>query len=382
MGNRKRQFYDIFSNNIIGLIIFISILQMGIGWAFNIHINRYLSYALLCIYILCFKKKSINKYILWLLYCVIVIFLTSKLFFNNMIINIYIEEFILTSAPIIILSIVEFDINRLNKIFFNYSIFTVILYFYCILINPDIAIKDYMTWGYNFIFGLSYLLINGIVKKKKRSILLIPFVLYAIIYGPKGGILVLISSIILSFYTVINNKEIFILLLITTFFSIINLKLTLYNILQNTINILEVNSYSLNSLLNILKQTEISGVLTSRNIIYTDVFNYLKENPFITGIGEFHNIYGTYPHNFFFDVYANFGLLLGTIIILYLYYLIYKTKKNIKLDSEKILFIFSLSNTVRLIFSKSFIWDQTFWLFIVICLTILYRTNIKIKKIY
>ena len=101
------------------------------------------------------------------------------------------------------------------------------------------------------------------------------------------------------------------------------------------------------------------------------------------GIAGFQDKYGYFPHNLIIDVYVTFGLILGTI------YLIYIVDLGIKLNNislrnieVKILFIFMVSNAIKLMLSKTFIYDPTIWLYISLgnLISTKYLKEVSIKK--
>ncbi|BAR81105.1 uncharacterized protein KNN_00228 [Bacillus thuringiensis serovar tolworthi] len=153
------------------------------------------------------------------------------------------------------------------------------------------------------------------------------------------------------------------------------LALNFVGLLNGLIKILEnisftANSYFINSLKSVLSVDKISGVFDNRDFIYEYGIHTIEENVFGIGIGKFQSTYGVFPHNIFLDIFSTYGILLGGLIVVFLVYEIATCFMVVKNKKQLIIFIVVLSNSFKLLVSKTFIYDPVFWLLICIMVVI------------
>lgn len=119
--------------------------------------------------------------------------------------------------------------------------------------------------------------------------------------------------------------------------------------------------------------------LSGRDRIYEQVLKEIADNPLLgIGLGGDRVVTGGYQsHNIFIEIFANFGILIGTIIIIGMLYIVIKSLL-IKDEKKYNMIIVWLSiGFIHLLVSSSYLIDFRFWIFIGICV---YGTMIKNHK--
>ncbi|MEI2314096.1 O-antigen ligase family protein, partial [Bacillus nitratireducens] len=249
---------------------------------------------------------------------------------------------------------------------------TTIIYMSALFMEKVSIIHDYMTWGYYCVFGLSFLLCDAIINKKfLKLIYLIPLLGITFINGPKGALIVIVALVMICFYKVTNSwfkriiMSIIIAILAVNFVDLLKLLIeTLENISFTP------NSYFINSLKSFISDDKLSGVFDNRDFIYEYSMTTIKENIFGVGIGTFQSIYQVFPHNIFLDIFSTYGVLVGGLIVIFLLYEIITCYIVVKNKWQLIIFIVVLSNSFKLLVSKTFVYDPVFWLLICIIVVI------------
>ena len=118
---------------------------------------------------------------------------------------------------------------------------------------------------------------------------------------------------------------------------------------------------------------------TGRSEIFSNTVNNIMLNPMLGyGIGGdrvFLN--GTYPHNIFLEIIAQFGIILGGIFSLILItYWISGVFLNKSTTNQHLAMIFAGVGLISLFFSGSYLTSSNFWLFMAICISsIHFRSN-------
>ncbi|SDD99350.1 O-antigen ligase like membrane protein [Bhargavaea beijingensis] len=110
---------------------------------------------------------------------------------------------------------------------------------------------------------------------------------------------------------------------------------------------------------------------TGRGPIYDATKEKILENPLwghgILGDREFLN--GTYPHNLFLELLAQFGIILGSIlIIIFFVYTFLSFINKYKAERDLALLFFSIG-VVQLFVSNTFWMSYNFWLFLAVCIS-------------
>lgn len=368
MCDKRKNVIDIINCNIISIVILMNSLQMILGWNFNIAFNMWIEYAFIGFLIIINKVKIFNKRNVVIFLIFIIMFLLNMEFNNSEALKYYIQEFELYSIPIIIIFLINVDIKKFCKIFLIYNIITVALYLLAIIINAEKVHEDYMTFGYYSIFSLSFVLIYSYYHKNipllVMSIIAIPII---IVNGNRGTILVATTAII-AMLLFSNTKKwkkiIFVCVLIIAAMNITTIVKSSLDFLVARFNI--SNNYSVRNLYAMIESDDTENSLGGRSAIYEEAIQEIKDNT-ITGMGiaGFQAKYGYFPHNIFLDIYVTFGIIIGTMYLVYIINIGIHTYKISKENMEiKILFIFMVSNIMKLMLSKTFVYDPTIWLYI------------------
>lgn len=385
---KKSELIENIKYNLISIVILMNSFQLVLSWNFNISFNMWVEYGLIVLILLFskFKVKNINNVII---ICIsILLFLISKMLVNTPTLNYYINQFELYALPVLIIFLTDIDLKKFMSVFYIYNIINIVLYLLFLLVFSNGVVEDYMTFGYYSIFSVTYIILYAFYNKYYRvAIVAFAIVPLIIINGNRGTILVmgiLIFSMLLisSKMNLIKKLLIFILIMICIF----NINNIAKLLLDFTVEVFDVErSYSITKLYNMLDSRGIGEMFGSRYYIYEEAINEIWQHPiFGMGIASFNDKYGYFPHNIFLDVYSTFGIILGTIYLIYIIKLGMKLHKISKENIQvRILFIFMLSNLMKLLLSKTFIYDQTIWLYIALgnLICIKYKDTLKKKEI-
>lgn len=356
------------SCNLVSIIILLNAFQMVFSWNFNIKFSMRIEFAVIIILFMINKFKIVNIKNILITAIMAMFFAINTIINDSSTLKLYINEFMLHALPIMLIFLIKIDLKRFTKIFFKYNIINIILYLSVIVINANVLVKDYMTFGFHAIFSLSYVIIysyyNRYWKILASSILVLPFIL---LNGNRGTIL--ISTVAIILMVLINKKNIknklFLVLFIIIFSININtiIKFALDFAIENMG--MEM-SYSIRNLYQMLESQNLESIIGGRYNIYEQAIQEFQQSPILgIGIATFQDKYNYFPHNIIIDVYLTFGIITGTVYFIYIIVIgsnLYKiSKNNIQV---RILFIFMLANISKLMLSKTFIYDPTIWLYI------------------
>jgi O-antigen ligase len=118
--------------------------------------------------------------------------------------------------------------------------------------------------------------------------------------------------------------------------------------------------------------------LSGRDAIYKNVWAETMKNPYLgIGLGGDRRVNGEialYAHNFFIEIFADFGIFIGSIISIVLMLVILKSLIGNNKEQNNMCAIWLSLGFVHLMVSGSYIIDMKFWIF----LGILFR-NIMCK---
>lgn len=383
----KNYFLEIINCHIISIIILINPIKLALLWNFNININMGIEYIIILFLIIINRVKIVNIKNLVIIFISILLFLLNFLFNDTESLNIYFQEFTYFALPLLIVFLFNIDLNRFLKIFCGYNIINSILYLLVLIINPNVLQVEYMTFGFNAISSITYVMIYSYYNKNMKlfgiSIILIPII---IINGNRSILLIIVASIVLMLLYSIKKpmKKLFLICLCLLIFIFIKpIMIFMLDELTQKFDYIS-NNYSIRNMYKMLESDSLEDAIGSRYDIYNKGLREIKNN-ILTGMGiaGFQDKYGYFPHNLIIDVYVTFGLILGTI------YLIYIVDLGIKLNNislrnieVKILFIFMVSNAIKLMLSKTFIYDPTIWLYISLgnLISTKYLKEVSIKK--
>ncbi|PEO02783.1 hypothetical protein CN561_20240 [Bacillus toyonensis] len=365
---------------IISLIVFLNIYQIGLNWLFGVSFNMAIEYLFVPLLFIInkFQLKVFRNYkLVFYMYFMILSFIITFYLNNNAMLSYYFNHFVLYGLILLIVFLFPISQEYLYKYILWHSYTITLIYMSALFMGRVSIIHDYMTWGYYCVFGLSFILGDAIINKKFLKLLcLIPLLGIAFINGPKGAFIVIAALLIICFYQITNSwlKRALMLIIISI------LALNFVSLLNGLIKILEntgftANSYFINSLKSFLSVDKISGVFDNRDFIYEYGILTIKENVFGVGIGKFQSIYGVFPHNIFLDIFSTYGIILGVLIVVFLVYEVITCYMAVKNKKQLIIFIVVLSNSFKLLVSKTFIYDPVFWLLICIMAVIKGKKN-------
>lgn len=381
--NKKngKNIIEILKYNFISVVILMNSLQFILSNDLGIKFNMWIEYIFIGAIFILFSFKIQNKRNIIILLISALFFGISKLFVNSETLDYYINQFELYALPIILIGLFKLDLKKFIKIFYWYNIVNLVLYTLFLVINMGQKVEDYMTFGYYAIFSATYVMIYSYYKKNMLGLIFacvtVPFI---IINGNRGTIIVFgmtIIAIVLMGKNIVK-RLIFSILIIAVLANINVIVLQTLNFVTSNFNI--GDSYSVRNLYNMLGSNDSEDFLGGRYGIYEEVQSEIDKN-LLTGMGiaKFQDVYGYFPHNIFLDAYVTFGIIGGTVYLIYLLNIGIKfyraSKENIEIQ---ILFIFLVANTMKLLLSKTFIYDPIIWLYIVIGNQVV--TNYKILK--
>jgi O-antigen ligase len=201
------------------------------------------------------------------------------------------------------------------------------------------------------------------------------------IVGARGPIVCIVIFIL--FYILANSivgkqKSKFVLTLISLIFIIIIVVLNSNLILGFINNILikrNIHSRTIYTLLNFSKIDFSAG----RTDIYITCLDIIKNNPLIgIGIGGDRVLLeGTYPHNILLEILMNFGILLGSICIIFILFLTIKSIFSKNFVNRSLSIMFLGIGFIQLFFSGSYLTSPNFWLYIAICFCSVFKIKTK-----
>lgn len=268
-------------------------------------------------------------------------------------------------------SIIDFKdfFNVLEKV--SFFILCIGFLIFILVIFKIINIGTYsMSLSYNLLFPCLFYLYKYLDNFKVKYIIMILLSIVPIlVLGARGPILCIGCYVIIFLINEICKKNpvkkeflyffsiIFILLSLIFFdeiLTIINNILNYFGIYSRTISLfLENNLY-----------------LSGREIFYNKTFELLQLYPIIgVGIaGDRFHMNGSYVHNLFLELLLNFGIVLGTLIIIMLIVFFIKKIFFIKGQQRKLFNVFFCMGVIPLMISGSYLTSPLFWIYLALCL--------------
>lgn len=230
-------------------------------------------------------------------------------------------------------------------------------------------------WEYQYlgvqISPFALILWGHYIKKQNIASLIWFFIDVLLVFmgGRQSIIIVLVGSALLYYINIEENKKRNMLNLCSfvVFVTIIySFSGFLINILSGTLSLLGINSRTLNML--------VSGELISfstRNEIFDISIAVIKNNKFqISGlfsdryyIREYYS-WMAYPHNILLEIFIDFGIILGTVIIILIIALIIRTLSGASKSKKELVCFLIVLSLIRLLVSSSFMIEGMFYLLI------------------
>ena len=364
---KRKKIIENVNCHIISIIILMNALQIIIAWDFGFIFNMWIEYVIILILLLINKVRIVNIKNIVAIGISGIIIAFNLLFNGSKTLNFYINEFLLFSLPLLLIFLIEIDLKKFTKIFFFYNIINTILYLLLLVINPEKLVEDYMTFGFYAIFSATYVFIYSYYYKNiKMMIFGIVSLPIICINGNRGTILIVAVALIIML--IMNAKNLKKKIAIIFIFIILGMNINQIgrSILDFITQDLGITSYSVNNLYKMLESDDIETTIGGRYDIYRNALEEFEQHLILgIGIASFQEKYGYFPHNIFLDVYSTFGIIGGTLYFLYILFLIFKLYKISEQSLEvKILFIFMIANIMKLMLSKTFVYDPTIWLLI------------------
>lgn len=243
----------------------------------------------------------------------------------------------------------------------------------------------YMEFANAISINIALLVYSGIIENKKIDIILSVISLFALlIYGSRGALLTL--CLLIGYMAWLKNK---------------NTKKVIIGLVIGIILII-IGPYIVVEMLNRLTnagiesrtvKTMISGEFlasSSRLKIYKYLISVLKDN-FLFGIGicgdryylpkNFSGVDASYAHNLLLELLLDYGVIIGTVIIILIVSILMKGFIREKDVYKKGFFsVFVFISVVQLMVSRSWLSEQN--LFVLLALLFTYSGNLKVKFLY
>ncbi|MCM3673357.1 hypothetical protein M3699_05585 [Peribacillus simplex] len=233
------------------------------------------------------------------------------------------------------------------------------------------------------IYHLFYFRVN--LPKKLYYLIIIGWYGYFMInVGTRGAILSIGLYIILLFVLskkITINRIIIYLMGFGIFILVYSNILSILLIVKNILGYLGIKSYFIEKSVLLIEE---NNIFNGRNILYESAFNGFKESWFYgNGIGFFHDHYGTYIHNIFFQMLNESGVLLVIPLLLIICYGIFLVFFSRKIDQSFKLFIcFIFSLTIPKLMVSSIFWkEQGFWILIIMIISFKFIKNYRYSKV-
>lgn len=102
---------------------------------------------------------------------------------------------------------------------------------------------------------------------------------------------------------------------------------------------------------------------SGRGCLYNIALDYIEEHPILgIGLGGGRNMFGSYVHNLFLDMWLDYGIIIGSIFILTLFYVCFKVYLNNDQYGRDILILFCCIGILPLMVSGTYLTDYSFWM--------------------
>lgn len=240
----------------------------------------------------------------------------------------------------------------------------------------------YMEFANAISMSIALLLYSGIIDKNAPDLILsITGLILLLTYGSRGALMTLcILAAYLVWVQYKNTKIVYVILFLSIL--IVMTGPEVLSIALDWMTKAGLNSRTLEKLL--------SGkflVSNDRLRIYRYLFKVLRDN-FIFGVGlcgdryylplRFTGVDATYAHNMILELYLDFGVIIGTIMMTIMGYLLYTCYfKEEDLERKGLFAAFFTVGLLQLMTSRSWITEQNFFIFFALLLT--YSTSTRIK---
>lgn len=253
----------------------------------------------------------------YLLTGIISVLLNGQLF--SIVIGLFIR-FFTNILPIILVFITASDPEELYETLLSFSYIQVPLVIIFPFSNAYTIAGAYMTYGYAFMIFWGIILLKK-DKKFYDYIILFAWVALYIIYANRGVLLSMVGIFLIYFFifTPLKKRVLFGSSLATT-------GIALFIFRNDILSFFEAFLGEHHAASRTIRLTLQDGFLSTsgRNIFYNNAIKLIKENPFGYGLG-FDRLASVqigmspvYVHNIFLELLLNYGIILGSIIIIFI----------------------------------------------------------------
>lgn len=205
-----------------------------------------------------------------------------------------------------------------------------------------------------------------------------------LLVGARGPILCIIMFIFIYIISnsIIGKKKIKFISILLISLIIIILVLLNFNIILNVINDILIKRNIYSRTVNILLNIGELDFTTGRLDIYKICLEIIKNNPlFGLGIGGDRVVLdGTYPHNIILEIFMNFGVLFGSIFIIFIIFITIKSILSRNSTNRSLSIIFMGIGFIQLFISGSYLTSPNFWLYLSICFCSTFKIDSKINN--
>lgn len=243
----------------------------------------------------------------------------------------------------------------------------------------------YMEFANAISMSIALLLYSGIIDKNAPDLILsITGLVLLLTYGSRGALMTLcILAAYLVWVQYKNTKIVYVII----FLSIL-IVMTGPEVLSIALDWMTKAGFNSRTLEKLLSGKFL--VSNDRLRIYRYLFKVLRDN-FIFGVGlcgdryylplRFTGVDATYAHNLILELYLDFGVIIGTIIMTIMGYLLYVCYFNEEdLERKGLFSAFFTVGFLQLMTSRSWITEQNFFIFFALLLT--YSTSTRIKFVW
>jgi len=120
--------------------------------------------------------------------------------------------------------------------------------------------------------------------------------------------------------------------------------------------------------------------LSGRDRLYNDMLKTIADNPiFGVGLAGDRRIIGRYSHNIIIEVFSGFGIIIGSIIILFLMLICIKAILSKKTLASSIISMWFSMGFVHLMVSSSYLIDFRFWIYLGLSLSLILNKKVISK---
>lgn len=274
--------------------------------------------------------------------------------------------------------------EEMQKIFKWCARFTVIILIITICVNTDYMILNsvYMTYANAISLGVALLLYYGIIENSVFDLIVsVVGLVSLLIFGSRGSLLTLIILALILLWIKLKNRN---LIIVGGAFALVLVFVgpVLIGKIVAKLSVIGIDSRTVEKIIN-------GNLLVSndRLRIYQYLLNVFKKN-IVTGVGicgdryylplKFRGVDATYAHNFFIEIFLDYGLIFGILITCLVVYLLVKClfqEKNIKYKG--FFYVFFIVGFLQLMISRSWLTECSFFSFFALLMT--YSTSDRLR---